>query len=57
MINELSTNISLENHLKWELLKNTKSDDLQFPIVSNALRKMYQKESTLKINLQILRMS
>ena len=40
MINELSTNISLENQLKWELLKNRKSEDLQFPIVSNALRKM-----------------
>ena len=27
-----------------------KSEDLQYPIIINALKKMYQKESSLKIN-------
>ena len=49
MINELNTNTSLNNQLKWELL-NMKSEDLQFSIVSNALKKMNGKESALKIN-------
>ena len=33
-----------------------KSEDLQFLIVRNALKKMNKKESTLKINFKILRM-
>ena len=32
------------------------SEDLQFLIVSNALKKMNEKESTLKTNQKILRM-
>ena len=49
MINELNTNTSLSNQLKLELLKY-KSEDLQYPIASNTLKKMKQKKSTLKIN-------
>ena len=56
MIKKLNTNISLDNQLKWEL-KNMKSKDLQNSIVSNALKKMKQKESTLKINCRTLECS
>ena len=53
MINEvltyILTNICLDNKPKWELL-NMKSENLQYPIVSNALKTIQQKESTLKVN-------
>ena len=48
MINEVNTNNSLDNQLKWELLKY-EIRRFQYPIASNALKKMKQKESTLKI--------
>ena len=56
MIKKLNTNISLDNQLKCEL-KNMKSEDLQNAIVSNALKKMKQRESTLKINCKTLECS
>ena len=56
MIKKLNTNISLDNQLKCEL-KNMKSEDLQNAIVSNALKKMKQSESTLKINCKTLECS
>ena len=56
MIKKLNANISLDSRLKWEL-KNMKSEDLQNSIVSNALKKMKQKESTLKINCKTLECS
>ena len=56
MIKKLNTNISLDNQLKCEL-KNMKSEDLQNAIVSNALKRMKQRESTLKINCKTLECS
>ena len=37
-------------HNFTESYLNMKSEDLQYPIVSNALKKMQPKENTLKVN-------
>ena len=37
-------------HNFTESYVNMKSEDLQYPIVSNSLKTMQQKESTLKVN-------
>ena len=48
-VNELNKRTYLNAQLKWELLKY-KIRRLQLPIVSNALKEMNEKESTVKIS-------